>query len=278
MKPRAPLPRRPGPALALTLALAASASAGCAGDGSSPAASTAGLEPDEVLADSLIGAWVDAAGGMAAWENIESARYTITTVWYDSVGEIRRMRPRRVEYRKVDGVEQTRIERPEAEGLYVQTFTGSDMWATLNERLLEPGIRAWDESEYVGRDVVYWFGLPYKLFDPGVNRRAGPWEDGGYEVRITFGDGVGLQSGDRYFYYFLDDDPYPEQVHYISQGRGEESRARMYWDGYEEVGDFTYVISRLYRDTEMNPTRELRHDDVELNPALPDSIFQRPAF
>ena len=52
----------------------------------------------------------------------------------------------------------------------------------------------------------------------------------------------------------------------------------MYWHGYEEVGDFTYVISRLYRDTEMNPTRELRHDDVELNPVLPDSIFQRPAF
>jgi len=150
------------------------------------------------------------------------------------------------------------------------------MWATLNERMLEPGVRAWDESEYVGRDVVYWFGLPYKLFDPGVNRRAGPREEGGYEVRITFGDGVGLQSGDRYFYYFLDEDPWPEQVHYISQGRGEGSRARMYWDGYRTVGDFTYVISRLYRDTEMNPTRELRHDDVELNPALSDSIFLRP--
>lgn len=275
MNHRAQLPRRPGPVPAFALALALAAAAGCAPDGSSPATSTA-LDPDRVLADSLIGAWVEAAGGMEAWRDIESARYTITTVWYDSTGGIRRMRPRRVEYRKVDGVEQTRIERPEAEGLYVQTFTGSEMWATLNERLLEPGIRAWDESEYVGRDVVYWFGLPYKLFDPGVNRRAGPRAEGGYEVRITFGDGVGLQSGDRYFYYFLDDDPWPEQVHYISQGRGEESRARMYWDGYEQVGDFTYVISRLYRDTEMNPTRELRHDDVELNPALSDSIFRRP--
>jgi hypothetical protein len=271
MTHRAQLPRLLGSVLALALA----AGAGCAPDGASPATSTA-IEPDRVLADSLIGAWIEAAGGMEAWQDIESARYTITTVWYDSVGEIRRMRPRRVEYRKVGGVEQTRIERPEAEGLYVQTFTGSDMWATLNERLLEPGIRAWDESEYVGRDVVYWFGLPYKLLDPGVNRRAGPREGGGYEVRITFGDGVGLQSGDRYFYYFLDDDPWPEQVHYISQGRGEESRARMYWDGYEQVGDFTYVISRLYRDTEMNPTRELRHDDVELNPVLSDSIFRRP--
>ena len=272
MNDRAQRPRQTLPTFVLALALA-----GCGGDGGSYAAAPiADLEPDQVLADSLLGAWLDAVGGLEAWHGIQSARYTITTVWYDSVGGIRRMRPRRVEYRKVDGVEQTRIERPEAEGLYVQTFTGSEMWATLNERLLEPGIRAWDESEYVGRDVVYWFGLPYKLYDPGVNRRAGSREEGGYEVRITFGDGVGLQSGDRYFYYFLDDDPYPEQVHYISQGRGEESRARMYWDGYEQVGDFTYVLSRLYRDTEMNPTRELRHDDVELNPVLADSIFQRP--
>ncbi len=237
----------------------------------------ASSDPEEVLADSLIGSWVDAAGGLEAWEAIQSARYTITTVWYDSTGAIRRMRPRRVEYRKIDGVEQARIERPEAEGLYVQTFDGSEMWATLNEVLLEPGIRAWDESEYVGRDVVYWFGLPYKLFDPGVNRRASPYEGGGYEVRITFGDEVGLQPGDRYFYYFLDDDPWPEQVHYISEGRGEESRARTYWDGWGEMGDFRYVISRLYRNTEGEPTRELRHDDVELNPVLSDSIFRRPA-
>ena len=92
MNHRAQLPRRLGPALALALA----AAAGCAGEGSSPATSTADLEPDQVLADSLIGAWVEAAGGMEAWRDIESARYTITTVWYDSTGEIRRMRPRRV--------------------------------------------------------------------------------------------------------------------------------------------------------------------------------------
>ena len=247
----------------------------CADDRDAPLSRSA--QPDQLLADSLMGAWLDAAGGMAAWDRIRSARYTITTVWYDSVGEIRRMRPRRVEYRKEDGMEQARIERPEAEGLYVQTFTGREMWATLNDRMLEPGNRAWDESEYVGRDVVYWFGLPYKLYDPGVNRRASPYEGGGYEVRITFGDDVGLQPGDRYFYYFLDDDPYPEEVHYISEGRGEESRARTYWDGYGAAGDFRYVISRMYRDLDSNPTRELRVDDVEINPALSDSIFSSPA-
>ena len=68
---------------------------------SSSAPPAANLEPDEVLADSLIGAWLEAAGGMDAWNDISSARYTIMTAWFDSAGEIRRMRPRRVEYRKV---------------------------------------------------------------------------------------------------------------------------------------------------------------------------------
>ena len=72
------------------------------------------------------------------------------------------MRPRRVELRKTGAGEQSRIERPEAEGLYVQVFTGDGMWATLNDAPLEPDHPAVVESEYVGRDVFYWFGLPSK--------------------------------------------------------------------------------------------------------------------
>ncbi|MDX1578463.1 MAG: hypothetical protein R3266_08260 [Gemmatimonadota bacterium] len=233
-------------------------------------------EPDQVLADSLVGAWLEAAGGMEAWHDVEAARFTITTVWYDSTGEVSRMRPRRVEFRNEGGVYQSRIERPEAEGLYVQVFTGADKWATLNDRPLPADHRATDESEYVGRDVVYWFGLPYKLFDPGVQRRARALPDGGYEVRVTFGDGVGLQPGDRYFYYFLDEDPFPEEVHYISEGRGEESRNRTVWRGYASLGDFTYVVTRRWLDTLDRPTKELRVDDVQLNPTLPDSLFRPP--
>lgn len=255
--------------------LAAVAGLGCAGSAAPPVA--ADRSPEEVLADSLVGAWLEAAGGLEAWRDIESARYTITTVWYDSLGEIERMRPRRVEMRKTDGVEQARIERPEAEGLYVQTFTGDDAWATLNDAPLPDEGPVVEETEYVGRDVVYWFGLPYKLYDPGVNRRARALEDGGYEVAVTFGDDIGAHPGDRYFYYFLDDDPWPEEVHYIEQGRGEADRNRTEWSGFDRVGDFTYVVSRRWLDSLDAPTRELRVDDVQLGPDLSDSLFAAPA-
>ncbi len=232
-------------------------------------------EPDEVLADSILGAWLGAAGGMAAWNELGSARFTITTVWFDSAGRIRRMRPRRVEMRRVEGHEEARIERPEAEGLYVQTLSREGAWATLNDHPLPPDHPAVEETEYVGRDVVYWFGLPYKLFDPGVHRRARAIP-GGYEVQVTFGDEIGIHPGDRYFYEFLDDDPYPEEVHYIEQGKEEKDRNRTVWEGFGHLGDFTWVVARRWLDTLGAPTKELRIDDVQLNPPLPDSLFAPP--
>lgn len=263
--------RSPAPALAVI----ATATVLACGPSGVPSAD-AERAPDQVLADSLIGSWLTEAGGMDAWYGIESARYTITTVWFDSLGEIRRMRPRRVEMRLVDGMEQARIERPEAEGLYVQTWTGTDAWATLNDAPLAADTREVEETEYVGRDVVYWFGLPYKLFDPGVNRRATRTDDGGYEVLVTFGDDVGAHPGDRYFYYFEDDDPFPEEVHYIEQDRTEEDRNRTVWSGFGRVGDFTYVVARRWYNADGMPTKELRVDDVQLNPVLSDSLFARP--
>lgn len=248
----------------------------CACAGETAPAAESGRSPEQVLADSLVGAWLATAGGLDAWRSIESARFTITTVWFDSAGDIRRMRPRRVEMRRTAQGEQARIERPEAEGLYVQTWTGTGSWATLNDARLPEDSKEVGETEYVGRDVAYWFGLPYKLYDPGVNRDARALPDGGYEVRVTFGDDIGAHPGDQYFYYFLDEDPFPEEVHYIEQDRTEEDRNRTIWSGFESVGDFTYVVARRWIGSNGMPTKELRIDDVQLNPELADSLFAVP--
>ncbi|MGH7540153.1 MAG: hypothetical protein ACRELC_04045, partial [Gemmatimonadota bacterium] len=242
---------------------------------STPAADAA-PSPAAALGDSLVDAWIAAAGGLETWNDVRSARYTVTTVWYDSAGIIERMRPRRVELRKAPAGEQSRIERPESEGLYVQAFDGDTAWATLNGRPLPPDHEAAGEAEYVARDVFYWFGLPYKLRDPGVNRSGRPLPDGGFEAAVTFGDTVGAHPGDRYFYYFLDQDPFPEEVHYIEQDYEEKDRNRTVWSDFGQLGLFSYVRSRIWVDSAGNPTRALRIDDVQLNPTLPDSLFQPP--
>lgn len=262
------------PFLAAALAVAGAA---CGSSGPEADAGGEGSAPDDgvdTVADSAVGAWIEAAGGMDAWRSVESLRYTVTTVWYDSTGRVRRMRPRRIEIEKTRSGFRSRIERPEAEGLYVQVFTGDTAWATLNGHPLPPDHPAAEESEYVGRDVYYWIGLPYKLRDPGVDLSASPLPGGGTEVRVTFGGGVGEHPGDRYFYAFADEDPFPERVDYIEQGS--DSRTHTVWRGFAEAGPLTYVVTRRYPDADGTPTMELRIDDVQIDPALPDSLFRPP--
>lgn len=250
---------------------------GCGGeagpDRAAPPPDTAGSVS---TADSAVGEWIRAAGGSSAWDSVRTLRYTVTTVLYDSTGAVDWMRPRRVEIRKTDTGFLSRIERPEEEGLYVQVFTGDTAWATLNERPLPPDHAAAAESEYVGRDVFYWIGLPWKLRDAGVNldARALP-ADSGLEVTVTFGGGVGQHPGDRYYYRFLDDDPWPEQVHYREAGA--EDRTRTLWRDFTRGGPITYVGVRRYVDEGGRRTKELRIDDVWVNPPLSDSLFKPPA-
>lgn len=225
------------------------------------------------LADSLVGAWIEAAGGMEGWRSVRTARYTVNTVLYDSTGAVEWMRPRRVELRKTERGEESRIERPESEGLYVQVFNGDTAWATLNGRPLPPDHPAAEETEYVGRDVFYWFGLPFKLKDPGVDLEASEARDG-YEVRVSFGEGIGAHPGDRYYYYFLDEDPFPEEVHYIEQGS--ENRSRTLWSDFTEAGPVVYVGNRRWVNEDGVPTKELRIDDVWIDPELADSLFRAP--
>lgn len=265
-----------GPALWFLIVCAGCEPTAESGSGNGDAES-AGATRDAAtaLADSALEAWLDAAGGLSAWDSVRTARYTVTTVWFDTTGAVERMRPRRVELRKTLSGEQARIERPEAEGLYVQVFTGDTAWAALNGRPLPPDDPAAAEAEYVGRDVFYWLGLPYKLRDPGVRHSAESLEDGGLEVRVAFGPAIGAHPGDRYFYRFLDDDPWPEEVHYVEEGS--ETRARTWWTDFTRAGPITYVGVRTYRDASGRRTKELRIDDVWINPDLADSLFTAPS-
>lgn len=260
-----------GSLLALALAGGACSPTGGGGSAADGQGSGAGVAS---AADSAVAAWIRAAGGMEAWRDVGSLRYTVTTVWYDSTEAVRRMRPRRVEITKTPDGFMSRIERPEAEGLYVQAFTGDTIWATLNGHPLPPDHPAVEESEYVGRDVYYWIGLPYKLRDPGVNLDVSSAGPEGLEVRVTFGGDVGQHPGDQYFYRFLDGDPTPEEVHYVEQGT--EGRTRTLWRDFRDAGPLTYVGTRRYVDASGRTTMELRIDDVWIDPPLPDSLFRPP--
>lgn len=225
-------------------------------------------------ADRLVDAWIAVAGGLDAWRDVESLRYTVTTVWFDSTGTEVRRRPRFVWGKKHPM--RARIERDEPEGHYVQATDGHGaVWATLDGESLSDTTKAVREVLYVTGDVMYWIGLPYKLRDPGVNLRHIPADSTGYEgVAVTFGEGVGLHSGDRWFYYFDQGSPLPVEVHYIEEGYTDPTRTR--WSDYREAGPITYVGTRTFYDDRGVTRKELLISDVEINPELSDSLFTPP--
>lgn len=252
-----------------TAAALALMAAGCAGR---PDASEEARDPGS-RAEQLIDHWIEAAGGMEAWEHVRNARFAVVTVWFDSTEAEVRRRPRFVTIKK--DPQRARIERDEAEGHYVQAYDGETAWATLDGRRLPADHRATAEVRYVTGDVLYWFGLPYKLRDPGVNLDHIPEDSIGYEgVRVTFGEGVGLHPGDRYFYYFDEGSPFPVQVHYIEEGGTTVDRT--VWSDYRKAAPLTYVGTRTYVDEQGRRTKQLLMRDVVINPGVSDTTFTPP--
>jgi hypothetical protein len=249
-------------ARAAAVLLSATLLAGCRGEPPGPA-------------DRLIDNWIDAAGGLDAWRQVDDLRYTVTTVWFDSTGTEVRRRPRFVWGKKKPV--RARIERDEREGHYVQAHDGRGAtWATLDGQRLPATHRAAAEVLYVTGDVMYWIGLPYKLRDPGVRLTYIPPDSTGYAgVMVTFGEGIGLHSGDRYFYYFGEDSPFPVEVHYIEEGGGTVNRTR--WSDYQKAGPITYVGTRTYYDEHGVTRKQLLISDVAIDPGVPDSLFLPPA-
>jgi hypothetical protein len=225
-------------------------------------------------ADLLVDAWIEAAGGLDAWRDVQNLRYTVTTVWFDSTGTEVRRRPRYVWGKK--SPQRARIERDEAEGHYVQAHDGRGaVWATLDGVPLDDTTKAVREVLYISGDVIYWIGLPYKLRDPGVNLHYIPADSTGYAgFAVTFGENIGLHSGDRWYYYFAEGSPFPAEVHYIEEGRTNVSRTR--WSSFGQAGPISYVGTRTFYNERGITRKELLISDVEINPGVPDSLFAPP--
>jgi hypothetical protein len=258
-----------------------------------PADSVQGRSPLDGTADSLIGLWIDSVGGMEAYHGFQSASFTVTTVLYDTLtGRIKRSRPRYVWVKKGPHGEEARIERWESPGLIQQGFDGRATWAALDGTLLPDSTKDAREALYVARDVFYWFGLPYKLTDPGVylrylglQQRPGatwvgeegrPETRGGYHaVGVSFGEGVG-EHQDVFTYYFPPGRGFPYEVTYVEEGKTELNR--LLWGRTERAADggYGYVVQRDWITVSGKRTKTLLISDVVLNPAIPQTKFERP--
>lgn len=256
---------------------------------------SAGAQQDPV-ADSLIGLWIDSVGGMDTYGRFQSASFTLTTVLYDtSTGRTRRSRPRYVWIKRGPYGEESRIERWESGGLIQQGFNGRDpAWAAVEGEILADTAKDAREALYVSRDVFYWFGLPFKLRDPGVFltylgqvERPGATfvegedpetlsPDGTYHaVGVSFGEGVG-EHRDVFTYYFTEGRGFPTEVTYVEEGR--TSVNRLLWGRTRRAGPikYPYVMRRDWITESGKRTKALVVSEVSINPEIRQERFERP--
>lgn len=219
-----------------------------------------------------VDAWIAAAGGSKVWDRLQDLKYTITTVWYDTSGTELRRRPRYVSIEKIPGSFRVRVERNEASGRYVQVWDGTSAWATLNGRMLADTAPATREVNYVTAELTYWIGLPWKLLDPGVNLNR----SAAGVVAVTFGSGVGLHDGDRYWYFWHDArSPFPTEVDYIEQGHMENDRQRVLFAEWKKIGPVVFSVKRVTVDMRGRPVRALVISDVVANRGVRAAVFDR---
>ncbi len=240
----------------------------------SPAA-TAGFALQDSTALQLIDRWIQAMGGMESYARLQSASYTLTTELYEPLtGRLRRARPRYVTLARLDSGESARIERWEGNDFIQQGWDGERAWATLNGEALTEGDKDFDETSYVGGDVFYWIGLPFKLKDVGVHASyRGTDDEGRHLVEVTFGEGVGEHDGDTWYYVFEEGQSVPVSIGYREEGR--EQVNRTYWEDIQEVDGYVFAGKRVHINQDGNVWKILRTSDFVLNPEAPPELFRQ---
>jgi len=260
------------PVVALAFIGIAACTVGSTNGPSGTAGSNEGADP---VADSLIGEWITALGGMERFWGFSTARFTLTTEMYDAeTGRLRRTRPRYVTISRGERGELARIERWEGDDLIQQGWDGAEAWAMLNGAFLPDTAKDRRQVEYVSGDVNYWIVLPFKLRDPGVHLAYVGTDDANrHVVRVTFGEGVGDHQ-DTWTYLFDEGTAWPAEVWY--QETSDQAPHRTLWQDPATVDGYTFPQRRVYVDDADRIIKVLRISDFELNPELPAGIFARP--
>jgi len=239
----------------------------------SPTHAVQETQQSDRIADSLVGKWIAAVGGIEAYRPLRSARFTVTTEIYDAEsGRLRRARPRYVTIVRTDLGELGQIDRWEGDDFIRQGWDGKTRWATLNGEPLAEGDKDYDQVRYVSGDVNYWISLPYKLRDNGVQLHdRGVDEDGRHVVGVTFGEGIGLHDGDTWQYWFEEGQSWPVQVAYVEEGREEWNRLR--FEDIRTVDGYVVAGRRMHYNERGQVTKVLATTDFELNPVLDMGLF-----
>jgi len=220
------------------------------------------------IADQVIAAM----GGKAAWDSLHYVKLTflvrqgdkrlgVRTHYWDKQGSRSRM----------EG--ETREKKPV---VAIVDHTSRQGQASVDGQLLF----ADDAKKYVDLaygnliNDTYWLFMPFKMKDPGVRLRyegAVPDNKPMYDkIMLSFEDGIGLTSKDRYWLYVSRSTHMIERWSYVLQGQGQAASPTAWqWEDWTTVGGLKVSTKRTQDGGEV----EIVLEGVQAFDSLPEAVF-----
>ena len=228
----------------------------------------------ETYADSVAMRVYEASGGPAAWQALPYLGFNFSVMTNRERGRVVRhfWNRRTGDYRvEMPGPGSS----PYVALFNVNTQQGKIYWEGIEIDPAEaPGQLEESYRRYI--NDTYWLAVPFKLFDPGVNRTYVPdSSDASYDViHLSFGD-VGLTPGDQYWLYVDKETGRLARWSYVLESFEPGVPPRSFvWGDYEEhvtpAGPLFFSTRKrgiwtpfaIFTDEISTPTASLVPDDI----------------
>jgi hypothetical protein len=215
---------------------------------------------------------IAAMGGQSAWDKLRYVKLTFSV----KKGETR-LATRTHYWDK--HLQRSRMEGPTKDGkpmvAVVDHKTKQGQAAIDGQLLFDADAKKYIDMAYGNLiNDTYWLFMPFKMKDPGVRLRY----DGGIpenkpvydKVQMTFDEGIGLTSKDRYWIYVNRADHMIERWSYVLQGQGASTSPTAWqWVDWTTVGGIKVSTRRTQDGGEVDIVLE----NVQAFDSLPDTVF-----
>ena len=243
----------------------------------------------QTQAESIIDRVIETAGGIQAWQDLKNVTYRETETRSEGVISHRthyfmRNPGQGENFYRIEQEGGGTIERvlPKGQdrvnGKLVVGFDGTEGWLTVDGKLIaDPALV--DEARFLANAWMYWFSLPFKLKDPGVvlDYQGLQKLEGTpvHVIEVSFGEGVGENSGNGFLYWINADSYRIEKMRYWMDPSRKTNRPYYTYSNYGKIGGITRPLVNL-RHAADGPTRRRVWEIVAVNSGLSPSLFRRP--
>ncbi len=237
----------------------------------------------------LVNTWIEASGGLEAWQNIKTGSFEREHILYAENGDILKEKKERFFFENINGEFKLLTNYTTPEG--IDLWMGQDevgYWALRNELPADPKKAAndlgfmcdskWCKPDCAMKMTLYRLGMPFNIIGDGVlPNLAGTANVQGMKsniIEVTYRPTVG---NDRWVFYAGEENNLINKIEYHHKNdHGHSFPEEMYWSDYRPVQgiQLPHAWSRYWTNGQL--LEEYRFKDFTFNEGLPENFAKRP--